>query len=324
MHTTHPFCRPIQAELGAVRLMLSRTLQADNSLLASAFAHLLASPGKALRPILLLLSAKHTGLVGEKAINAAVAMELLHTASLVHDDVVDESLLRRGQPSLNALHDNRRAVLVGDYLFSRSLTHICLTRSLYASEQLAWLGQTLSSGELRQLTLAEDGSLSEELYYTIIEEKTASLFAVCARIGASLAGADEASVEAMGEYGRNVGICFQLRDDIFDYDDANETGKPTGNDMREGKLTLPLLHALLTAGDASMLRLAAKVRRAEAEPGEIAELVAFARRSGGIDYARGAMLSYAEKAKQCLRPGADAGTGEALRLFADYAARRTL
>ncbi|MCD8265600.1 MAG: polyprenyl synthetase family protein [Prevotellaceae bacterium] len=236
--------QPVSTELQRYQCLLSATLQHDNALLHAALEHLLQRKGKGMRPILVLLSAKYAGKVNDRVLNAAVALELLHTASLVHDDIIDESDQRRGQQSVNALFGNKVAVLVGDFLFSRALTHACLCACPEFSDWLACLGQTLSDGELRQLARTGSTDFSEEAYYDVIEKKTASLFSLCAKAGAHLAGGSSEDVRSMELFGKYVGVCFQLKDDIFDYDTQNATGKPTGNDMKEGKLTLPVIHSL--------------------------------------------------------------------------------
>ena len=213
-----------------------------------------------MRPMLILLMARNFGSVSSVTQHAAVGLELLHTASLVHDDVVDESSERRGQASVNATYNNKVAVLVGDYILSTALLYVSRTHSEIIVRYLAELGRTLSDGEILQLSNIQNQQISEEAYYEIIKRKTAALFESCAAIGAESAGAEQEAVAAAAQFGQNLGIMFQIRDDIFDYYDASEIGKPTGNDMTEGKLTLPVIHALNTTGDVDMLALARKVK----------------------------------------------------------------
>ncbi len=296
MPTLAEICHPIEAELQQYQTMLVDSLQHDNPLLHQAVEHILQRKGKQMRPILVLLSAKLVGRVTEEVLHAAVALELLHTASLVHDDVVDESDRRRGQKSINALMGNRVAILVGDYLFSRTLHHTRFTNSDVAVQWVATLGQTLSDGELQQLANTKNPHFIEDFYYDIIKKKTASLFATSAKMGAHLAGGSEEMVKSMEMFGECVGICFQLRDDIFDYDPTNDTGKPTGNDMKEGKLTLPVLHALIESGDERHRSLALRVRQGEATDAEISQLIDFTKCNGGIEYAESAMHDYSRRA----------------------------
>ena len=292
--------QPIEAELKAYRTLFEETLQADNPLLRLALQHLLQRPGKMMRPILVLLAARMAGEVNERVLHAAVSLELLHTASLVHDDVVDESDRRRGQKSVNVLLNNKAAVLVGDFLLSKALYHAAATGSQRVVTWVAELGQTLSDGELLQLANLDKKEISEEDYYDVIRKKTASLFATCAKTGMLLAGGSEGDTECLDKFGEYVGICFQLRDDIFDYDTTRDVGKPSGNDMREGKLTLPVIHALTAAEDGEMFTLALDVRQGEADDEGIARLVGFAIRQGGIRYAEEAMDRYSRMAVDVL------------------------
>ncbi|MCD7720861.1 MAG: polyprenyl synthetase family protein [Prevotellaceae bacterium] len=277
-----------------------------------------------MRPILVLLAAKYAGEVNGSVLNAAVALELLHTASLVHDDVIDESDQRRGQQSVNALFGNKVAVLVGDFLFSRSLTHACLSGCPEFFDWLACLGQTLSDGELRQLARTESTDFSEEAYYEVIEKKTASLFSLCSKAGAHLAGGSVVDVHTMELFGKYVGICFQLKDDIFDYDTANLTGKPTGNDMKEGKLTLPVIHSLLTERTPELRSLALKVRQRIASDSEVSRLVSFTKESGGLQYAASAIADFSQKAAQLLSPVKDSSVLASLRQYVDFVAQRSM
>ncbi|MBQ8968495.1 MAG: polyprenyl synthetase family protein [Bacteroidaceae bacterium] len=307
--------RPIEAEMRAYRELFEQTLQTENPLLQLALSHLLKRQGKMMRPMLVLLAARYVGQGGKSTseseesaltvprsvLHAAVALELLHTASLVHDDVVDESDRRRGQKSVNALLDNKAAVLVGDFLLSKALYHSAQTGSQQVVTWVAQLGQTLSDGELLQLANLDKTEISEADYYEVIRKKTASLFETCARTGALLAGGGGEVVEQMARFGDAVGMCFQLRDDIMDYDNQHDTGKPSGNDMKEGKLTLPVIYAVLNSGDADLRTLALKVRSGEASDGEISRLVALTHDFGGIRYAEKNMDKFAHNALSLLK-----------------------
>ena len=292
--------RPIEAELRQYRRLFEDTLQTDNPLLHLALNHLLQRQGKMMRPILVLLAAKYVGEVNEAVLHAAVSLELLHTASLVHDDVVDESDRRRGQKSVNAMLDNKAAVLVGDFLLSKALFHAAATGSNRVVTWVSELGQILSDGELLQLANLDKTEISETDYFEVIRKKTASLFETCAKAGALLSKGSEEEVKRLSKFGENVGVCFQLRDDIFDYDNSHDVGKPTGNDMKEGKLTLPIIHAILDSDNKEMFTLAIRVRQGEATEEEIDRLVNFAQQGGGIAYAEQAMEQYAKKALELL------------------------
>ena len=290
--------RPIESELSAFIQMFDEALSHTDGLLSDTLQHIRKRGGKRMRPMLTLLIASNYGQVNSVTQHAAVGLELLHTASLVHDDVVDESGERRGQPSVNASFNNKVAVLVGDYILSTALLNVSLTNHTEIIKSLAQLGQTLSSGELLQMNNFKDDGISEEIYYRVIEQKTASLFATCAKNGALSVGVSPEEVSASYEFGKAIGMIFQIRDDIFDYFDSKEIGKPTGNDMAEGKLTLPVIYALKSTGLESMLRLAKKVKNGTINSDEIAVLVDFAKERGGIDYAVKKMNDFSEIAKR--------------------------
>ena len=251
-----------------------------------------------MRPILILLMAKNFGDISDVTQNAAVGLELLHTASLVHDDVVDESSERRGQASVNAEYNNKVAVLVGDYILSTALLRVSLTDNQMIIQLLAELGRTLAAGEILQLSNIQNQEISEQVYYQVINQKTAALFEACAKVGALSAGASAEEVEAAAKFGQSIGIIFQIRDDIFDYFDSKEIGKPTGNDMTEGKLTLPVIYALNHTSMESMQTLARKVKAGTINPDEIAVLVEFTKQQGGIEYAEQKMDEFAADARK--------------------------
>jgi len=284
--------QPISSDLDDFVALFNQSLTHDDGLLGSALKHIRQRGGKRMRPMLILLMAKNYGEVSSVTQHAAVGLELLHTASLVHDDVVDESSERRGQASVNATYDNKVAVLVGDYILSTALLHVSKTGNQRIIEYLAELGRTLAAGEILQLTNIQNQQISEEVYYQIIKNKTAALFEACAAIGALSSGASEDDVIKAGKFGQDLGIMFQIRDDIFDYYDSKEIGKPTGNDMAEGKLTLPVIYALNNSSYESMHTLAKKVKNGTINIDEIAVLVDFTKQAGGIEYAEHRMQDF--------------------------------
>jgi len=284
--------QPISSDLDDFVALFNQSLTHDDGLLGSALKHIRQRGGKRMRPMLILLMAKNYGEVSYVTQHAAVGLELLHTASLVHDDVVDESSERRGQASVNATYDNKVAVLVGDYILSTALLHVSKTGNQRIIEYLAELGRTLAAGEILQLTNIQNQQISEEVYYQIIKNKTAALFEACAAIGALSSGASEDDVIKAGKFGQDLGIMFQIRDDIFDYYDSKEIGKPTGNDMAEGKLTLPVIYALNNSSYESMHTLAKKVKNGTINIDEIAVLVEFTKQAGGIEYAEHRMQDF--------------------------------
>lgn len=312
---------PVAAELEQFNAAFRKTLYSDNPLLEQAVEHLLKAPGKQLRPLLVLLSARMVGQVNEKVINVALALEMLHTATLVHDDIVDESNRRRGLPSLKALLSNQVAVLAGDFVLSKALECAALTEDVRVVRHIAQLGQTLADGELLQLNAKDSNDLSEAIYFDVISRKTASLFSVCARLGALAAGGTDAEAERLAQFGKLIGICFQLRDDVFDYG-KTEVGKPLGNDMKEGKLTLPAIYAVKHSDDTLMHELAQKVRQREASPEEIQKLIDFTISEGGLEYAQWHMKDMQGMADGLIDETRDASVTEALHQLASFVAER--
>ena len=258
-----------------------------------------------MRPILVLLAAKLFGKVCPATLHAAVALELLHNASLVHDDVVDESTERRGQLSVNAIFNNKVAVLAGDYLLATALVQVGMTRNHDIIDIVSCLGQDLADGELLQLSNVSNLHFSEEVYFDVIRKKTAVLFAACTKAGALSVGASDEMAESARLFGEYIGLCFQIKDDIFDYYSSDEIGKPTGNDMREGKLTLPALYVLNMFDDEEMRKLALRIRALDASDEDIARFIEYTKVKGGIEYARQAMVDYRNKALDLLPSTAD-------------------
>ena len=302
--------------------MFEKVMSHENPILNEALVHMRQRLGKMMRPILVILSARMVGRCTQEVLHAAVALEMLHTASLVHDDVVDESDRRRGQASVNARFGNKAAVLVGDYVLSMALEHAALTQSTQVVGLVAQLGQTLADGELLQLYNTQSDIIDEKSYYSVIRKKTASLFAACSQIGAILAGGSDDDVERLRQVGQITGICFQLRDDIFGYDDKHDVGKPAGNDMKEGKLTLPAIHAVLRGGDPEMKTLALKIRRQQASPSDIQRMVDYTRQQNGIAYAEWAMQEFQYMAAGLVPEDGDPAIREALHAYIDYVAGR--
>ncbi len=290
--------QPIEAELKEFIGLFDESLSHTDGMLSDALEHIRQRGGKRMRPILTLLMAKNLGEVNRTTQYAALGLELLHTASLVHDDVVDESGERRGQASVNAMFNNKVAVLVGDFILSSALLYVSRSGNSRIITSLAELGQTLSQGELLQLNNFSDDGISEDVYYQIIRQKTASLFARCAMNGALSVDATDEEVRDAYDFGMAIGMIFQIRDDIFDYFDSKEIGKPTGNDMAEGKLTLPIIHALKKTANQEMLELAKKVKKGFVKDEEIHQLVKFAIDNGGIDYAVKRMDDFSEQAQR--------------------------
>ena len=279
--------QPIEVEFTAFKEYYATLFRSNIPLLNRALSHVSRTNGKMMRPMLVLLTAKSiAGSVDERTNYAAAALELLDTASLLHDDVVDESPMRRGLPSLHTLFSNRIAILAGDYIFSSALQNAAMTKNVEIIDSLSRLGQSLSQGELLQLQLQQSGGFSEENYIEIIRNKTASLFSACCRSGALSAGADAATVEAFSRFGDLLGICFQIKDDIFDYYDSADVGKPTGSDMREGKITLPALYVLNNCDTPFVRSLLDKLAEGYTmSDSEVETLIKMSKEHGGIEYA---------------------------------------
>lgn len=316
--------RPVEGDLAQYKVLFDGVLAHEDDFLGRALDHVRRRRGKMMRPLLVLLMAKELGEVNVRSLRAAVTLELLHTASLVHDDVVDESRERRGQRSVNAVFDNKVAVLLGDYLLSKSLLVAGETDSLRVVEIISRLGGTLSAGEIYQLANIRSEEASEEAYFRIIRHKTAALFAACAELGALTAGGDEAYVARARRVGELMGVCFQIRDDIFDYFPSTALGKPTGNDMAEGKLTLPAIHALRSAATPEAEEWAARVKAGTATADEIARLVDFTVRHGGIDYAEQRMRGLHAEAAALLAQWKDGAVREALTDYLDFVVEREM
>ncbi len=255
--------------------------------------------GKQMRPMFIFLSAGTCGKISESTFRGASLIELLHTATLVHDDVVDDSDYRRGFFSVNALWKNKIAVLVGDFLLSRGLM---LSIENKEFELLSIVNQAvneMSEGELLQMEKSRHLDISEEIYYQIIRQKTASLIASCCAVGASSAGADPATVEKMRLFGQHIGMAFQIKDDLFDYGDA-EIGKPVGIDIKEKKMTLPLIYALSRAPWLEKRKIIRIVKNESEQSKKVKEVIDFVKKSGGIEYAKEVMERYYNQALQFL------------------------
>ena len=310
--------KPVAEDLARYERLFDSVLDHEDDFLGRALQYVRSRKGKMMRPLLVLLITRECGAIGEKTLHSAVTLELLHTASLVHDDVVDESNERRGQASVNAVYGNQISVLVGDYLLSKSLQEAAFTGSLRIVDIISRLGGTLSEGEIFQIANIRSEQISEEAYFRIIDHKTAALFAACAELGALSADAGEDFIEKARRFGEIVGICFQIRDDIFDYYSNSEIGKPTGRDMAEGKLTLPVIYALNSTNDAAMLALADKVKKGEADRAEIETLIAFAKQNGGIEYAERKMQELRSQAYAAIASFKNEAVRKSLEQYIDF------
>lgn len=314
--------QPITDELDLLNKTLTETLHTNSPLMNEVINTYLESKGKQIRPILVLLCAKLFGPVPREAIDAAASLELLHNASLIHDDVVDESQKRRGLPTINHLYDNRIAVLTGDYFVSCALACSVRTNQMAIIASLGVLGRELARGEIDQLSNAREHRLDEDAYFEVIRRKTASLFYACMQVGALAAGACEADVERLGQFGEKLGLCFQIKDDIFDYFEDKVIGKPTGNDLREGKLTLPLIHAITQGKGEENERMRALLNEEHLSAESVHTLIEYAKREGGIDYAYETMKRIRNEAVALLEGFPLSETVDALISILDYTIER--
>lgn len=316
--------QPIESDFQEFVFRFQSSLSHSVGLLSQALDHIRQRTGKQMRPMLTLLSAKNYGEITDVTQNAAVALELLHTASLVHDDVVDESEERRGQASVNASYNNKVAVLVGDYILSNCLSLVAKTKDHRVLQYVAELGQTLAAGEILQLQNINNQEFSEDVYYQVIRQKTAALFETCCGMGALSVNASEEDIKNAKLFGQNLGMIFQIRDDIFDYFDSQEIGKPTGNDMAEGKLTLPVIYVLNHSDFEPMKVLARKVKAGTINADEIAVLVEFTKQNGGIEYAKRKMDEISEKARHYIERSVKPKLREAYTTYLEYVIQRKL
>lgn len=285
MSTLTDITSQYKAHLDSLNERIFKQLDSNNTLMSQIVLSLLRTKGKQLRPLMVIMCAKMFGPVDDNVLAAAASIELLHNASLIHDDVVDNSMTRRNEPTINAVWDNHIAVLVGDFYTSSSMQQAITTGDIRIIEAISRLGRNLTLGELDQIYNARQHSLTEDTYYQIIDYKTASLFICSASLGCFAAGASDKEREILENYARLFGRCFQIRDDVFDYFPSEQVGKPTGNDLREGKVSLPLLYIIENQESEHRQEVLDLLAKDELTDAEIAHIQAIARDNGGIDYA---------------------------------------
>ncbi len=305
-------------ELKAMNEIITDTLRTGNEMMNGIVTTYLTKKGKQIRPILVILSAKMFGVVNPDVLHAGAALEMLHNASLIHDDVVDETLLRRGEPTINRMWGNHVAVLVGDYFVSNALAAGIKTGHLSIISALSALGKELSLGEIDQICNAREHHFDEASYFMVIRKKTASLFMHCVKMGAEAVNASPEEMGPMITYAELLGLCFQIKDDIFDYYDNPQIGKPTGNDLREGKVTLPLLYALNNADEEDAEPMRELIRKNELTEEEIGKLIEFAKIEGGIDYAYDIMRKMQQEADAIIDAYPDSDSKEAFKEIFEF------
>lgn len=318
MDQLHTIKGRLSKELSEMNEIIRSSLTTSSELMNQVVANHLTVKGKQIRPIMVILSAGLFGNVNVNTLCAGAALELLHNASLIHDDVVDETVLRRSNPTVNAREGNHVAVLVGDYFVSTALAVGLRTGDVTIVRALSDLGKELSLGEIDQICNARRRYYSEEGYFDVISKKTASLFRNCARMGARTAGASEEECRPLVEYADLLGLCFQIKDDVLDYAGTDQIGKPTGNDLREGKVTLPLIHALATAPSGEAEKIEGLLERGDLTDSEINGVVVFALRHGGIEYADATMHRLRTEGERILAPYPDSIWKQSLLDIFDY------
>ncbi len=314
--------KPINEEMKLFEQKFYESMQSKVPLLDKVTRFIVTTKGKQMRPMFVFLTAKLVGEVNEKTFRGASMIELIHTATLVHDDVVDESFKRRNFFSINALWKNKIAVLVGDYLLSKS---VLLSTDNKDFDLLAVISRTIremSEGELLQLEKARKLDITEEVYYEIIRQKTATLIAACCEIGVLSNDADENMAKKMQDFGTYTGIAFQIKDDLFDYLSQNIIGKPVGIDIKEQKMTLPLIYTLKTAKEIDRKHFFNTIKRYNNDQKRVKELIEFVKKSGGLDYAIGVMKDFQQKAKDILAEFPDSEAKHSLNLMLDYVIER--
>lgn len=290
---------PIATEMKAFEPKFREFMKSEVPLLDQIMNYIVRRKGKQLRPMLVFLSAGACGEITESTYRGASMIELLHTATLVHDDVVDDSNYRRGFFSVNALWKNKIAVLVGDYLFAKGLL-LSVNHDEHTILRLVSTAvKELSEGELLQMEKARKLDISESVYFEIIKRKTASLIAACCAVGASSSGAAKEMVELFHNFGEKVGIAFQIKDDLFDYGDL-DVGKPLGIDIKERKMTLPLIYSLNQSDRGTKRQIIRIIKNESHKPNKVAEVIAFVKEKGGIEYAQNEMKKFVDQAMELL------------------------
>jgi octaprenyl-diphosphate synthase len=320
--TVDQLLEPIQEEMKIFEARFKESMRSKVPLLDKITHYIIKRKGKQMRPMFMFLTAKMLGEMNDKTYQAASMVELLHTASLVHDDVVDDANERRGFFSVNALWKNKIAVLVGDYLLSRVLLHSIEHDNIRALQIVSKAVREMSEGELLQIEKARKLDITEEIYFEVIRQKTASLIAAVCEAGAASVDREDMAPN-MYLFGEYVGLAFQLKDDIFDFGSGEEIGKPSGNDIRERKLTLPIIYALNNASKEDVRTLKYIIKRRNEEKVWVQKAMEIVIASGGINYAHTRMMELKEKALECIQDVPDSAAKRALIGLVEYTVQRT-
>ena len=314
----------LSADMDAVNSLIRDRMASEHApRIPQVTAHLVEAGGKRLRPMLTLAAARLCGYEGPYHLHLAATVEFIHTATLLHDDVVDESAQRRGRPTANLLWDNKSSVLVGDYLFSRSFQLMVETGSLRVLDILANASATIAEGEVLQLTAARDLATTEAIYLQVVRGKTAALFSAATEVGGVIAAASDAAVQALFTYGDALGVAFQIVDDLLDYGGSTRViGKNTGDDFREGKLTLPVIKAVARADVTERAFWTRVIEKGRQDEGDLEQAMEILQRHGALDATRQEALAWATKARAALEALPDHALRDMLRDLADYVVAR--
>jgi len=318
--------RPIHKEFLLYQETYKKALEPENPILSEVVQYLNGSLGKEIRPTVLLLSSAMFGPVEQTSINIAASLQILHTASLLHDDVIDETYQRRSKNSINAIWKNKVAILSGDYYLTKVIEIAALTGRLDIITEIGKLGASLADGELAQLHVSQQQNPTEAIYFDIINKKTAQLFAFCAKAGAMASSAKPEAINRLALFGEYLGIIFQLKDDSFDYilpgQSGEIPGKPVANDLKEGKVTLPLIYALEHSDEKKSRPYREIMAKRHFTKYNVRRMYRFAIESGGLDYLSKKMEEYKQKAEKILAEFPPSDAKDSLNLCLEYAANR--
>lgn len=313
---------PVEAEMSGFESKFRESMKSRVSLLDKIMHYIIKRKGKQMRPLFVFLTAKMADKITDSTYTAASLIELLHTATLVHDDVVDVSYERRGFFSINALWKNKIAVLVGDYLLSRGLL-VALDNDEFAILKIvANAVKEMSEGELLQMEKTRNLNFDESIYYDIIRQKTATLIAACCAAGVASSGGNDELIETARQFGNDVGMAFQLKDDLFDFGEGSKIGKPTGIDIKEKKMTLPMIYALNNASKADRKKYINIIKNHNENSKKVNEVIQYVLQSGGIEHTKAKMMEYTESAKALLVNFPDGDAKDSLLLMVDYTINR--
>ncbi len=313
---------PVKKELQHFEEHFKKTVKSNISLLNIVMNYVLRTKGKQIRPLMVFLISRLHGTIGESSYTAAALIELLHTATLIHDDVVDESYERRGFFSINALWKSKVAVLIGDYLLAKGMSLSVENGEFDLLKIVSKAVREMIEGELLQIQKSRKLNLTESDYYDIIRKKTATLIAACSACGAKAAGADDTIVEKMWCFGEQVGIAFQIKDDLLDYDHNGITGKPSGNDIKEKKLTLPLIYTLSNSNQSVNNKILKIINKDNKNPKKVQDVIEFVIEKGGIEYAQKKMIEYKDQALLLLNDYPDSQILESVKLLLEFIVTR--